>query len=93
MTINKKCFVLQPKHNVHGSFGVFCPSEKIELIDLLETEDILIDWHLEMYLNFTHIDIMNRIDSFYHRKYGTMERLSGDIYVINGPLKPIELDR
>lgn len=52
----------------------------------------MIDWKLEMYLNFTHIDIMDRLDSFY-TKYGVMERLSGDIYVINGPLKQVELER
>lgn len=47
---------------------------------MLETEDVLIDWKEPMYLNFTHIDIMNRLDSFY-QNYGVMERLLGDIYV------------
>lgn len=85
-------FPPQPNDNIYGSFGIFCPSERIECVDLLETETILIDWNLEMYLNFTHIDIMNRLDSFY-QKYGVMERLSGDIYVISGPPKQIELER
>lgn len=82
----------QPNDNIYGSFGIFCPSERIECVDLLEGETILIDWKLEMYLNFTHIAIMNRLDSFY-QKYGVMERLSGDIYVISGPPKQIELER
>lgn len=45
-----------------------------------------------MYLNFTHIGIMNRIDDFY-KKYGVMERLHGDIYVAQAPFKQIELER
>lgn len=61
-------------------------------MDLLETEDILIDWKLEMYLNFTHINIMNRINLFYE-KMGYMDRLAGDIYTIEKPVDSLELDR
>ena len=81
----------QPKENIYGTFGVFCPSAHIEHVDLLETETILIDWTAKMYLNFTHIAIMNRIDAFY-QKYGVMERLGGDIYVAQRPFAQIELD-
>lgn len=49
----------------------------------MRTEDILIDWHQPLYLNFTHIAIMNRLDDFYKIDYGVMERLDGDIYVCN----------
>lgn len=85
-------FGMQPKDNIYGSFGVFCPSSRLECVDLLETENILIDWTLEMYLNFTHIGIMNRIDKFY-QKHGEMERLHGDIYVAQAPFQQIEMDR
>lgn len=61
-------------------------------MDLLETENILIDWTLQMYLNFTHTGIMNRLDCFYH-KFGVMDRLHGDIYVAEAPFTQIELDR
>lgn len=81
----------QPKDNIYGTFGVFCPSAHIQYVDLLETETILIDWSAKMYLNFTHIAIMNRIDAFY-QKYGVMERLGGDIYVAPHPIAQIELD-
>lgn len=83
---------LQPKGNVYGSFGVFCPSSRIECVDLLATEDILIDWKMEMYLNFTHIDIMNRLNLFYE-KMGYMERLAGDIYTIDATPEHLELER
>ncbi|XP_061397067.1 uncharacterized protein LOC133332705 [Musca vetustissima] len=73
---------LTPENNIYRSFGIFCPSEQIEHVDLMETEDILIDWSLPLYLNFTHIAIMNRLDDFYKKK-GIMERLEGDIYVCN----------
>lgn len=85
-------FFQQPQDNIYGSFGVFCPSERIECVDLLETETVLIDWTLEMYLNFTHIAIMDRLDSFY-KKYGVMERLAGDIYVTQGTFQQIELEK
>lgn len=85
-------FLFQPKGNIYGSFGIFCPSEHIECVDLLETEDILIDWKLEMYLNFTHIDIMNRLNLFYE-KMGYMDRLAGDIYTIDATPEALELER
>lgn len=84
--------LFQPNDNIYGSIGIFCPCERIECIDLLETEDILIDWNLEMYLNFTHIDIINRLDSFYH-KFGVIDRLAGDIYTNKGIPEDLELDR
>lgn len=46
-----------------------------------------------MYLNFTHIAIMNRLDAFYGRKFGVMERLAGDIYISKGPIDAVELER
>lgn len=72
---------LTPNKNMYESFGIFCPTNRIECVDLMETEDILIDWTKPLYLNFTHKAIMNRIDSFYSAKGGVMERLEGDIYV------------
>lgn len=84
-------FSLQPKDNIYGSFGIFCPSNRLECVDLLETENILIDWSLEMYLNFTHIGIMGRLNSFY-QKYGEMQRLHGDIYVAQKPFGKIKLE-
>lgn len=82
----------QPKDNIYGSFGIFCPSARLECVDLLETENVLLDWTLQMYLNFTHLGIMNRLDRFY-QKYGVMDRLYGDIYVAPKPFKRIELER
>lgn len=46
-----------------------------------------------MYLNFTHLAIMNRLDDFYKLKYGVMERLAGDIYVNTGLPEGLELER
>lgn len=83
----------QPNNSVYGSFGVFCPSEHVQHIDLLDTEDVLIDWHEPMYLNFTHIAIMDRLHTFYERNYGIMERLHGDIYVNAGLPAELELER
>ncbi|XP_075152084.1 uncharacterized protein LOC142226095 [Haematobia irritans] len=82
---------LTPENNIYRSFGIFCPSQQIEHVDLMETEDILIDWKLPLYLNFTHIAIMNRLDDFY-KKMGVMERLEGDIYVCNKLNTDLNLD-
>ncbi|TMW46931.1 hypothetical protein DOY81_007987 [Sarcophaga bullata] len=82
---------LTPNNNIYHSFGIFCPSEQIEHVDLMRTEDILIDWQQTMYLNFTHIAIMNRLDDFY-KEMGVMERLEGDIYVCNKLNTDLDLD-
>lgn len=71
---------LTPHDNIYESIGIFCPTSHIECLDILENENILIDWSKPMYMNYTHKDIIDRIDCFYSVK-GTMERLKGDIYV------------
>lgn len=58
----------------------------------MRTEDVLIDWQQPMYLNFTHIAIMNRLDDFYSKAFGIMERLEGDIYVCNKLNTDLEFD-
>lgn len=57
----------------------------------METENVLINWNLPMYLNFTHMDIMNRLDDFYS-KFGIMTRLDGDIYVCKNLNTDLELE-
>lgn len=74
---------MQPNDDTYESFGIFCPSNQIECIDLLRTEDVLIDWKKPLYLNFTHKAIVNQIESFYTLDGGTMEKLEGDVYVYN----------
>ncbi|XP_017485855.1 PREDICTED: uncharacterized protein LOC108374380 [Rhagoletis zephyria] len=82
---------LTPNNNIYQSFGIFCPSTQIECVDLMRTEDVLIDWQKPLYLNFTHIAIMNRLDDFYST-FGVMERLEGDIYVCNELNTELELE-
>lgn len=74
----------QPNNRIYESFGIFCPSDRLECIDLLRGEDILIDWMLPLYLNFTHVAIMEQIEAFY-QTIGTVENLIGDIYVCDEP--------
>lgn len=47
-------------------------------------EDVLIDWMEPLYLNFTHVAIMEQIEAFY-QTIGTVENLIGDIYVCDEP--------
>lgn len=76
----KKKITFQPNGEIYESFSVFCPCDQLQNLDQLFNEDILIDWTKPLYLNFTHISIMDRIESFYSDK-GTIEKLYGDVYV------------
>lgn len=65
---------------MYESFGIFCPSNELQHLDLIFTEDILINWSKPVYMNFTHCRIMERIEDFYAHK-GTIEKLYGDVHV------------
>uniref|UniRef100_A0A1B6MQD7 N-acetyltransferase domain-containing protein n=1 Tax=Graphocephala atropunctata TaxID=36148 RepID=A0A1B6MQD7_9HEMI len=69
-----------PNGRLYESFSVFCPLDRLECLELLEKEDVLIDWSQPIFLNFTHSDIMDRLEEFYQH-IGTMEKVQGDIYV------------
>lgn len=49
-------------------------------MDLLFGEDVLIDWTQPLYLNFTHVRIMERLEDFYADK-GVVDKLYGDVHV------------
>ncbi|XP_023018349.1 glycine N-acyltransferase [Leptinotarsa decemlineata] len=68
-----------PNGKLYESFGVFCPCDQLENLELLTDEDILIDWTQPLYLNFTHAKIMEKLEDLYSTK-GTMSKLYGDIY-------------
>lgn len=69
---------------MYESFSVFCPDERIESLDLLATEDVLIDWTQPIYLNFTQCTIVERIEKFPINIVVT-EKIAGDIYVQSEP--------
>lgn len=46
---------------------------------------MLIDWTEPLYLNFTHVAIMQRIEAFYGDHIGTVDNLIGDIYTCDEP--------
>lgn len=81
-----------PHGRLYESFSVFCPSDSIDSLHLVEEEDILIDWSQPLYLNFTHSLIMDRLEKFYNTLGGTMEKTAGDIYVCSNPPEPLELE-
>ncbi|XP_066251469.1 uncharacterized protein [Euwallacea similis] len=73
-----------PNNKLYESFSVFCPCDQLENLELLQTEDVLVDWSQPIYLNFTHSKIMNKIEQFYN-KIGTIEQLYGDVYGLVEP--------
>lgn len=81
-----------PNGGLYESFSVFCPCDRIECLQLVEEEDVLIDWSQPLYLNFTHSLIMDHLEKFYSSLGGTMEKTCGDIYVCSNPPEPLELE-
>lgn len=81
----------QPHGKLYESFSVFCPCDQLELLELLLTEDLLLDWNEPLYLNFTHSLIMDRIEEFYNDK-GTIEKVCGDVFALNGRPDDISAD-
>jgi hypothetical protein len=82
--------MLQPHGRLYESFSVFCPCDQLDDLQLVEEEDVLIDWRRPIYLNFTHHLIMERLESFYTAAIGTTEKVCGDIYVCTNPLVDIQ---
>uniref|UniRef100_A0A1L8DBI1 N-acetyltransferase domain-containing protein n=1 Tax=Nyssomyia neivai TaxID=330878 RepID=A0A1L8DBI1_9DIPT len=82
---------LTPNNRIYESFGIFCPSSQLGYMELLRKEDILIEWTQPLYLNFTHIAIMDRIEEFYSAQ-GSIDKLIGDIYISKGPPDRLELE-
>ncbi|RZF46835.1 hypothetical protein LSTR_LSTR008067 [Laodelphax striatellus] len=73
-----------PNNRINESFSVFCPIDRLECLDLLQQEDVLIDWRKPIFLNFIHKDIMDKLEEFYS-SIGTFEKVCGDIYVCEEP--------
>ncbi|XP_024084161.1 glycine N-acyltransferase-like protein 2 isoform X2 [Cimex lectularius] len=72
-----------PNNQMYESFSVFCPVERLDCMELLRTEDVLIDWTQPIYLNFTHIDVVKAIGNF--ESVGKVDKIDGDIYVQTDP--------
>ncbi|XP_076644614.1 uncharacterized protein LOC143354424 [Halictus rubicundus] len=65
---------------LYESVGVFCPNDRLELLQLLRDEDALIDWSKPLYINFVHEDIAEELARLYEGT-GTIERVVGDVFV------------
>lgn len=50
-------------------------------MDLLTSEDILLDLTQPLYLNFTHEAIVNRFE----KRYEAHDKITGDVYVCDNP--------
>lgn len=67
---------------------MFVPSERAELVDLVTTEDELLDLTQPLYLNFTHEAIVNR----FGRHYEAHDKITGDVYVCDNPPKEADTE-
>ncbi|KAJ8985457.1 hypothetical protein NQ317_017089 [Molorchus minor] len=77
---------MEPNGKPNESFGVFCPCDKLQHLDLLAQEDVLIDWTNPIYLNFTHSKILMKIEEFYS-SIGTIEKVYGEVYGLSESLE------
>lgn len=72
---------LTPNHNIYESFGVFCSLDTShDAIELIKAEDVLFDWSMPLYLNYTHVNIMDRVEEFL-ATIGNVERIEGEVFV------------
>lgn len=81
-----------PNGRTYESFSVFCPPQRLDLLELVEHEDTLLDWSLPLYLNFTHTDIVGRFEKFYEN-IGSLEKVCGDIYICLQPIEDLPVDK
>ncbi|XP_015514824.2 uncharacterized protein [Neodiprion pinetum] len=82
---------LSPHGTLYESVGVFCPGDRLELLKLLRTEDVLLDWSRPLYINFTHCDIVDELVRLYEGT-GTVNRVLGDIWACEEPEKTVEIE-
>jgi hypothetical protein len=57
---------------------------------MLKSEDILFDWSMPMYLNYTHSSIIDRIEEFF-LTLGKVERIQGEVFVYKDSFDCLEL--
>ncbi|XP_038114320.1 uncharacterized protein LOC119768052 isoform X3 [Culex quinquefasciatus] len=76
-----------PFSKTYESVGIFCPPDQLDKMSLIENEDILFSWTEPIYMNFTHVGIMNKMDQIFHSKVngGLIGNIYGDIYVHEFP--------
>ncbi|XP_053687827.1 uncharacterized protein LOC128737248 [Sabethes cyaneus] len=78
---------LTPYNKIYESVGIFCPPEQLDKMSLIEQEDVLFNWTEPIYMNFTHVGIMNRMDNIFRTKVNgqLVGHIYGDIYVHDCP--------
>ncbi|XP_026688448.1 uncharacterized protein LOC103522579 [Diaphorina citri] len=81
-----------PNGLLYESFSVYCPHDCLDRLDLLQTEDVLIDWTKPLFINFIHSAIMDRIESFY-QDIGTLEKVYGDVYMCSEPSNDLSIEQ
>lgn len=76
---------LTPNHNIYESFGFFCPLDSMDSVELIKNEDVLFDWSVPKYLNYTHVNLMDQLEEFFSA-IGKVERIQGEVWVCqDGP--------
>lgn len=66
--------------------------DSLACVEMIRNEDVLFDWSMPMYLNYTHVNIMDRIEDFI-RTIGNIERIQGEVFVCKDNPDCLELSK
>ncbi|KAL7291466.1 hypothetical protein TKK_0014734 [Trichogramma kaykai] len=75
---------------LYESVGAFCPNQRLDCLELLRQEDVLLDWSKPLYINFVHSEIADELMRLYEG-HGSVERVLGDVYACDEPEKSEEV--
>lgn len=57
----------------------------MDSVELIKNEDVLFDWSVPKYLNYTHVNLMDQLEEFFSA-IGKVERIQGEVWVCqDGP--------
>ncbi|KAG8240295.1 hypothetical protein J437_LFUL012772 [Ladona fulva] len=78
---------------MYDSFSIFCPVSRLDTLKLLAEEDVLIEWSRPIFLNFTHSQIVDKLEEYCSHRLGFVEKVRGDIYVCERGLARVHQER
>ncbi|XP_014210035.1 uncharacterized protein LOC106640486 [Copidosoma floridanum] len=76
---------------LYESVGTFCPNDRLDCLQLLREEDVLVNWAKPLYINFVHSDIAEELARLYEG-HGSIERVYGDVWACDEPEKTEQSD-
>lgn len=83
--------MLQSRRKLYESFGLFCPNDRLEHLEKVREEDVLINWNEPLYVNFVHSEIAVKLERLYGDG-GMVEQIPGDVWACDEPERTEQFD-